>query len=149
MVASGEQDPISPGTGHQAPPFAIPSEQRRHVRFQIDDAPTSFSIKGVSTSLGLGKVERGRAAINLSEGGAMLLVRDPLPLGTAVVVRIEMDGVADFVEAAGTVRWCERQGTNSKDYHAGIEFIALGEADVRRIAKICDLGSSRPKKDSL
>src|SRR5258708_35508488 len=110
MAASGGQGPIPDGTGTGALPSGAPPEHRNPVRFQIDDAPTSFSIKGVSTSLGLGKVERGRAAINLSEGGAMLLVCNPLPVGTLIVIRIEMEGVPDFVETAGTVRWCEKRG---------------------------------------
>jgi hypothetical protein len=111
-------------------------EQRRHVRFRIDDASTSFSIKGVSTSLGSGRVARGRAAINLSEGGAMLLVCEPMTADTPVTVRIEIEGLPDFIEAAGVVRWCEQDGRNSKDFHAGIEFVGLEESDLRKISKI-------------
>src|SRR5579872_2212400 len=89
------------------PATPAPEEQRKHLRMRIDDASTSFSLKGVSTSLGAGRVSRGRAAINLSEGGAMLLVCEPLAVGTRVVVRIEIEDREEFVEAAGEVRWCE------------------------------------------
>jgi hypothetical protein len=117
-------------------------EQRKHVRFQIDEAPTSFSIKGVSISLGLGKVHRGRAAINLSEGGAMLLLCEPLPPGTKIVVRIEMEDMPQFIETSGVVRWCEKEGRNEKDFHAGIEFEPLDKAQLRMIEKMRDLLSS-------
>ena len=126
---------------------ALPSnpgrpEQRQHLRVQIDDASTSFSIKGVSTSLGAGHVSRGRAAINLSEGGAMLLVCDPLAVGTRVLVRIEIEDRQEFVEATGEVRWCEPEGRNGKDFHAGIEFVALPPEDRRKIDRMRDWFSS-------
>jgi hypothetical protein len=117
-------------------------EQRKHLRMQIDDASTSFSIKGVSTSLGAGHVSRGRAAINLSEGGAMLLVCEPLAVGTRVVVRIEVEDREEFVEATGEVRWCEPEGRNGKDFHAGIEFVALPPEDRRKIDRMRDWFSS-------
>src|SRR5579862_2218174 len=109
---------------------------RKHLRFQIDDASTSFSIKGISTSVGSGRVSRGRAAINLSEGGAMLLVCEALPVGTPILVRIEMEGQEDFIEAKAVVRWCEQDGRNDKDFHAGIQFDDLSEADLRKIDRM-------------
>lgn len=146
-----EHDPglarISRATPTPPPPGPDLLEQRKHVRFQIDEAPTSFSIKGISISLGLGKVNRGRAAINLSEGGAMLLLCEPLPPGTKIVVRIEIEGVAPFIETPGVVRWCEKEGRNDKDYHAGIEFEQLDNAQLRKITQLCDLLSSPEVQD--
>ncbi|HLY72749.1 MAG TPA: PilZ domain-containing protein [Planctomycetota bacterium] len=109
---------------------------RKHLRFQIDDASTSFSIKGISTSVGSGRVSRGRAAINLSEGGAMLLVCESLPVGSPIIVRIEMDGQEEFIEAKAVVQWCEQDGRNDKDFHAGIQFEALSDADLRKIGRM-------------
>jgi hypothetical protein len=128
-------DKRSETPGHDLP---TPSRQdlRRHLRFQIDDSSTSFSIKGVSTSLGSGQVSRGRAAINLSEGGTMLLVCETIPIGTPIIIRIEIDGCDDFLEAAGVVQWCEQDGRNEKDFHAGIAFVGLCDADLRKIAKM-------------
>jgi hypothetical protein len=141
-----EPKSVSAGASKAAPspPSARPEhlEQRKHVRFQIDEAPTSFSIKGISISLGLGSVHRGRAAINLSEGGAMLLLCEPLAPGTKIVVRIEMDEATPFIETAGVVRWCEHEGRNEKDFHAGIEFEPLDKAQLRTIEKMRDLLSS-------
>jgi len=117
-------------------PLRSQQDLRKHLRFQIDDASTSFSIKGVSTSLGLGRVARGRAAINLSEGGAMLLVCETIPVGTPIIVRVEIDGQEDFIDARGVVRWCEQDGRNDKDFHAGIEFDPLSDADLRKIDRM-------------
>jgi c-di-GMP-binding flagellar brake protein YcgR len=140
MPKPNEQDalPSDPRGETAARKPGAPSREdlRKHLRFQIDDASTSFSIKGVSTSVGSGRVSRGRAAINLSEGGAMLLVCETLPVGTPIIVRIEMDGQEDFIEAKAVVRWCEQGGRNEKDFHAGIQFDALSDADLRKIDRM-------------
>jgi hypothetical protein len=111
---------------------------RKHVRFKIDDAATSFSIKGVSTSVGSGHVTRSRAAINLSEGGAMLLLCECVPIGTPVVIRIEIDGMGEHIEVEGSVRWCEQGDRNPKDFHTGVQFDTLGDPEMRKIAKMRD-----------
>jgi len=129
----GESDPGTPP--RTEPPV---QELRKHLRIQIDDASTSFSIKGVSTSLGSGRVSRGRAAINLSECGAMLLVNEAIPVGSRVIVRIEIEEREEFVEASGEVRWCEPEGGNGKDFHAGIGFVGLSPEDHRKIARMQD-----------
>jgi c-di-GMP-binding flagellar brake protein YcgR len=115
---------------------------RKHLRVQIDDASTSFSIKGISTSLGSGRASRSRAAINLSEGGAMLLVGESIPVGSKVIVRIEIEDRGEFVEAGGEVRWCEAEGTNGKGFHAGIEFADLTPEDHRKIGRMREWFSS-------
>lgn len=140
MVGQNEQAPFPSHPRHEAFPGTHPvptgRELRKHLRFHMDDSSTSFSMKGVSTSLGAGHVSRGRAAINLSEGGAMLLVCEAIPVGTEVVVRIEIEDHGEFLETAGVVRWCEQANRNEKDFHAGIEFVGLNEADLRKIGKM-------------
>ena len=139
MAATNQPEPILPNDG-QAPstndPSATSRELRKHLRFRIDEASTSFSVKGVSTTLGAGKASRSRATINLSEGGTLLLVCEPIPVGTPILVRIEIDELEECVEASGVVRWCEQEGRNDKDFHAGIEFIGLSEEDLRKIGKL-------------
>jgi hypothetical protein len=83
-------------------------ESRRCLRFRIDDASANLTLKGFLTSLGLGKANKARAAINLSEGGVMLLTREPIPVGAKVFVRIEMEKYSDFIQTTGEVRWCEQ-----------------------------------------
>src|SRR5947207_15670005 len=132
MVDRNNRDatPVDGRTETSPNNFSQPSrpDLRKYLRFRIDDSSTSFSIKGVSTSFGLGRVSRGRAAINLSEGGAMLLVCETIPVGARITMRIEIDEHEDFIETAGVVRWCEQDGCNEKDFHAGIEFVGLSDA---------------------
>jgi hypothetical protein len=115
---------------------------RKQVRFLIDDASTSFSIKGISTSLGSGRANRSRAAINLSEGGTMLLLCEPLPVGTEIHVRIEIDGYEESIQAGGVVRWCEQEGRNDREFRAGVEFVDLGPEQMRKIARMRDWTTS-------
>src|SRR5262245_45811142 len=124
--------PISSGS------FSKPSRQelRRFLRFRIEDASAELFIKGFFTSFGLGRVNKGRAAINLSEGGVMLLVSETIPLETKVTVRIDMEKYQDFIEATGIVRWCEQSARNDKDFYAGIQFTGLSDADLKKIAKM-------------
>lgn len=138
-----DQDRGPTGLEGQAPAGA---DLRKHLRVQIDDASTTFSIKGVSTSLGSGRVSRGRAAINLSEGGAMVLVREALPVGTQVVVRIEVADHQEFVEAAGQVRWCQDEGAGGNEFRAGIEFVGLPPAELRKIDRMREWFSSSAGK---
>ena len=123
-----------------APPAG--RDLRKQVRFRIDDASTSFSIKGISTSLGSGRVNRGRAAINLSEGGTMLLLCEAMPVGTSIHVRIEIEGYEESIEAGGVVRWCEQEGRNDKEFRAGVEFVDLSAEQLRKISRMRDWTSS-------
>ena len=118
--------------------YPKPSRQelRKYFRFRIEDASVDLHIKGFFTSFGLGKVNKGRAAINLSEGGAMLLVRETIPVDTKVTVRIEMEKYEDFIETPGIVRWCEQSARSDKDFYAGIEFTGLSDADLKKISKM-------------
>lgn len=111
-------------------------ETRTYLRFRIDDASANLSMKGFLTSLGLGRANKARAAINLSEGGVLLLVRELIPTGTKVTVRIEMEKYSDFIEATGEVRWCEQSARSDKDYYAGIQFLGLGPGDLRKIGQM-------------
>jgi len=135
---------ISESSGsHPALPRA---ESRRHLRFKIDEADANLSLKGFLTSLGLGRANKARAAINLSEGGVMLLVRELLPEGAKVMVRIEMEKYSEVIEAPGEVRWCEQSARNEKDYYAGIQFTGLGPADLKKIGQMRDWFTSAEYK---
>jgi hypothetical protein len=64
---------------------------RRHLRFHVERASATLTVKGFLTTLGLGRVNKARAAVNLSEGGVLLLAGEPLAAGTRVQVRVEME----------------------------------------------------------
>ena len=72
----------------------------------------------------------------------MLLVSEAIPVGSQVIVRIEIEGREDFVEGSGEVRWCEPEGAQGKDFHAGIGFVNLSPEDYRKIARMQDWFSS-------
>jgi len=135
MATPEKKNSLPPEVGLESLP-ASREDLRKHVRFRIDEASTSFVIKGVSTSLVSGRMSQGRASINLSEGGTMLLVREPIPVGTPVSIRVEVEGYSEVLETSGVVRWCKLDGCNEKDYHAGIEFTDLGAAEHRKITKM-------------
>ncbi len=130
---------------HQKPPSGplgdgAKRDLRRHLRFRIDDASTQLRIKrkGFLALLGLGRVNKARAAINLAEGGALLLAREMIPVGTKVIVRIDLERFGDVIEGPGEVRWCAQSGKSDEDYYAGIQFAALSPADAKKIVRMRD-----------
>ncbi len=146
MSESPFQGPFPPESGkdgssgrHARPPR---EEFRKHMRFQVDDASAKLYLKGLLTSIGLGRVNKGRAAINLSERGVLLLVSEQIPVGTRVVVRIEMARSAEAIDAEGVVRWCSGRGGGKDPFHAGVEFSALGDEALKRIAQMRERVSS-------
>ncbi len=140
-----ELQPQNPGPEPRKDPssgslsaHARQQDLRRYLRFRIDDASAKLYIKGFLTSLGLGRVNKARAAINMSEGGVMLLARDMIPVGTKVTIRIEMEKFKDFIETTGVVRWCSQGARSDKDYYAGIQFSGLDPAEIKKIAQMRD-----------
>jgi len=125
-------------TSHESRPQPARQDLRRHLRFRIDDASAKLYIKGFLTTLGLGRVNQVRAAINLAEGGTLLLVRQPIPVGTQVVVRIDLERFGDLIESTGVVRWCTQSSKSDQDYYAGIEFAGLSPADLKKIVRMRD-----------
>ena len=109
---------------------------RKCLRFRVDDASATMYLQGFFTSIGLGRVNKARAAINLSEGGTLLLVRDRIEPKTKVLIRIEMERFEDVIEVEGVVKWCGQSGKSDKDYYAGIEFRNLTPADSKKIANM-------------
>jgi hypothetical protein len=111
-----------------------PGERRRHSRFEIDECQATLQRDGLLTVLGVGKSNRARAALDLSEGGVRFLTHERLPIGTRVRVVIEMERYKDEITASGEVRWCYQSAKNANDYYAGVEFTDLPAAEKRKIA---------------
>lgn len=132
MAESRQDSPSDP------PGQGAKRDLRKHLRFRIDDASTKLYLKGFLTSLGLGRVNKARAAINLAEGGTMLLTGESIPVGTRVIVRIDLERFGDVIEAPGEVRWCAQSGKSDQDYYAGIQFTGLSPADAKKIARMRD-----------
>jgi hypothetical protein len=133
--ASSQPDRV--GSSPVQPKVARP-EARKYPRFRIEEARVRLSTKGFFTTLGLVKGNKARGAINLSEGGVMLLLDERMPVDARVSVRIEMERHSDYIESAGKVRWCEQSARSMKDFYAGVEFIGLGPADLKKIGQMRD-----------
>ncbi len=111
-----------------------PGERRRHTRFEIGECQATLQRDGLLTVLGVGKSNRARAALDLSEGGVRFLTHERLPIGTRVRVVIEMDRYKDQISAAGEVRWCYQSAKSAEDYYAGVEFTDLPAVEKRKIS---------------
>ncbi len=113
---------------------ARPEDRRRHARFEVSQSNVLLYRDGIFTLLGLGKRNKARAAIDLSEGGAKLLASERIPPGTRIRIRIEMEKFKDAIEATGVVRWCYQHAKKPGDFFAGAMFVDLPPAQVKKIA---------------
>ena len=112
------------------------SELRRSIRFQLEGAVTLVYKKNLLSTLGIGRVNEARAAINLSEGGILIRTRDKVKNGTKVKVRLELEKFKDVIEAEGVVRWCFRGAAEGSDYFAGIRFTDVPDAAAAKISQL-------------
>lgn len=113
------------------------AELRKHPRFRTDeDAAVRLHIQGFLTKIGLALKNEARSAVNLSQGGALLLTHSKLQAGTKVKVRIEIEKYHDVIETDGEVRWCFQSAKEQNDYYAGIQFRDLPPAKAALIAKM-------------
>jgi Tfp pilus assembly protein PilZ len=135
LTPASPQQPPKQGSSTTNPKLSR-QDLRKYLRFKIDDASAGLYVKGFLTSIGLGRANKARAAINLSEGGVMLLTRERIAIGTKVTIRIEMEKFSDVIETTGLVRWCEQSAKSNKDYYAGIQFDKLEESDLKKISQM-------------
>jgi len=112
------------------------AELRRHPRFRAEEASAQLYVKGLFTTLGIGRKNEAGAAVNLSEGGALLRIQTRLKSGIAVQVRIEIEKYNDVIEAEGVVRWCFQSARDQADFYAGIEFRTLPPTQAALIGKM-------------
>jgi hypothetical protein len=97
------------------------SDRRRHARFEVDETQADLRKKGLLSSLGAG-ANKGREAVNLSEGGVRLRTSERIPPGTKVRVRIQIDRHKDTIEAEGVVRWTYQSARDKEVFFTGVEF---------------------------
>lgn len=128
--------PSAQGTQPESTPTGSKkgAERRRHNRFEIDECQATLYRDGLLTVFGVGKGNRARAALDLSEGGVRFLIHERIPIGTKVRMVIQMEKYKDQVEAAGEIRWCYQSAKNSEDFYAGVQFDDLDPVQKRKIA---------------
>ena len=88
------------------------------------------------TSLGIGRNSEVRTAVNLSEGGILILTHSKLKAGSRVQVKIEVEKYKDVIECEGEVRWCYQSARDATDFYAGIQFKDLPPTQMALIAKM-------------
>jgi hypothetical protein len=111
-------------------------ELRRYPRFKTDEAKAELYLKGLLTSIGIGRKNEARAAVNLSEGGLLVRTGSQLKPGAKIQFKIEIEKYNDVIEGDGEVRWCYQSAQNSADYYAGIQFKELPPAQRALIDKM-------------
>lgn len=108
-------------------------ELRKHARFRIEDAKAEMYLKGFLARIGLSRKNEARVAVNLSEGGILVITHSKLNPGSKVHLRLEMEKFKDIIEAEGEVRWCYASAKDASDFYAGVEFVKLPPENVSRI----------------
>ncbi len=109
---------------------------RRHTRFKTHEASAQIYSKGLLTSLGIGRKNEARTAVNLSEGGILVLTHSKLKAGSRVKVKLEFEKYKDVIECEGEVRWCYQSARDAADFYAGISFVDLPPTQMALIGKM-------------
>lgn len=114
-----------------------PSELRTNTRFSVSGVAVPLVYQhGLLTSIGIGRVNQARAAVNLSEGGVLVRTHDRMKSGTKVKVRLEIEKLNDIIEAEGVVRWCFQCAKEESNFYAGIGFTQVPPPVASKIAKL-------------
>ena len=110
----GKKPPSAAGAPKQ-------DNRRQHPRFQVDGTSVSLYREGLLAALGLGKGNKGRSALDISESGARVLTTERLLPRTKVRLRIQIERYNDAIEVEGEVCWC-RENLKKREFQAGIRF---------------------------
>ncbi|HEX7897773.1 MAG TPA: PilZ domain-containing protein [Planctomycetota bacterium] len=111
-------------------------ERRRHHRFDLNDTTLTLYREGLLTLIGMGKENKAKVAVNLSEGGIQVISRERLNVGAKVKIRLEIAKFKDAIEAVGVVRWCYQNAQRKDDFHVGLQFENLPGTEQRKIASM-------------
>jgi len=113
------------------------SELRTNTRFSVGGVATPLVYEhGFLASIGIGRINQARAAVNLSEGGVLVRTHDRMKSGTKVKIRLEIEKLNDIIEAEGVVRWCFQCAKQETNFYAGIRFTNVPPPMASKIAKL-------------
>jgi Tfp pilus assembly protein PilZ len=113
------------------------SELRTSTRFQVGGVATPMVYEhGFLASIGIGRFNQARAAVNLSEGGVLVRTHDRMKSGTKVKVRLEIEKLNDIIETEGVVSWCFQCAKQETNFYAGIRFTNMPPPLASKIAKL-------------
>jgi hypothetical protein len=125
--------------GQNEPSTAQGSDRRVHNRFEVDQASAHLYKDGLFAFIGVGKgTNLARAAIDVSESGAQLMIHERLSPGTKVRLKIAVEKYKEVIETTGIVRWCYQSAKKKQDFFVGVEFLAMDAAQARKLAAMRD-----------
>lgn len=130
----GKKPAARPSSGSQ-------DNRRKHPRFQVDGTSVHLYRDGLLTALGIGKSNKGRSALDISETGARVVITERLLPKTKVRLRIDMEKYQDSIEVKGEVCWC-RENTRTHQFQAGIRFSSTDPSVRKKIALMHEWFSS-------
>lgn len=98
-------------------------ERRSHIRFN-KDLEVEYSVEKKP------HLKKGRT-LNLSKGGAKLLIDEKLPKGTLLYLRLSLPEKRQPIEIDSEVIWTndtdEKDLSGKRFFHSGLKFIAIKE----------------------
>ena len=110
---------------------------RRWPRFKVDDeAAIVLYPEKLRNFMGLGRANRAKAAVNLSEGGVLVRTSAKLEEGTRVRLTIRIAKFSDRFRCIGEVCWCYAAAHGKDEYYAGVRFLDLPPSDTKKIEKM-------------
>ena len=122
------------GNGKSAPE---PRNLRRWPRFKVDDETAIVLYpEKLRNFMGLGRANRAKAAVNLSEGGVLVRTSEMLAPDTRVRLTISIEKFGDKFECIGEVCWCYASARSSSEFYAGVRFVDLPPSDIKKIEKM-------------
>ena len=121
--------------GSPPAPKSETRELRVYPRFRVNDSPAVVYPEKFLNKLGLSRSNRAEGAVNLSEGGVLVSLKQAIEEGTRVRLKVEVESFNDVIECAGEIRWCKAAAKNGK-FYAGIQFLDLSPEAVKRIAHL-------------
>jgi len=113
------------------------SELRNNTRFSVGGIAVPLVYEqGLLTSIGIGRTNQARSAVNLSEGGCLVRTHDRMKSGAKVKVRLAIDKLDDVIEAEGVVAWCFQCAKDETNFFAGISFQNVPPNVASKIARL-------------
>ena len=131
-----------PGANEFKSVITLGRAQTNDLRFKAEGTTTSVYPKGLLSTLGLGQGNVVRSAINLSEGGVLLLANEQMKPDTLVRVRVEIKSPPDVLEGDGIVRWCAASRNRPDQFYVGIQFQELKAAQTVKLSRMREWFSS-------
>ena len=114
-----------------------PENIRRWPRFKVDEeAEVWLYPEKLLNIVGLGKANRAKGAVNLSEGGVLVRTTEKLEMGTRVRLTISIEKFSDRFECGGVVAWCYAAARSETDFYIGVRFVDLPPEDMKKIKKL-------------